>query len=271
MVFGGVNLLLAFDIGNSSISVGVFDITNRTSPKIICDFKLTSRDASADEYTIIIKDFLSRNISDCSQVTSAAISSVVPSLTDKFIRVANNICNSQPFVVSCGIRTGFGIKIKNPEQLGTDIVSNVAAALNVISCPLAILDMGTATTITVVDADKNIIGTIIAPGVKIALDALYMSAAQISDVVLNGELELIGNDTKSSVSSGIINGNALMIDGFIRNIREELGIKESGKKLNLVATGGLSELILPHLRNKFDFDKNLTLKGLAVLYCKNHK
>ncbi len=264
-------MLLAIDIGNSSISVGVFDISDKTSPQIICDFKLTSRDASADEYTILLKDFLSRNLGDCSQVKSVAISSVVPSLTDKFMRVAYNICNSQPFVVSSGIRTGFGIKIKNPEQLGTDIVSNVAAALNTATAPLVILDMGTATTITVVDANKNILGTIIIPGVKISLDALYNSAAQLGDIVLNTQMELIGNDTKSSISSGIINGNSLMIDGFLRNIREELSIKETGNKLSLFATGGLSELILPHMRNKFIFDKNLTLKGLAVLYCLNRK
>lgn len=264
-------MLLAIDIGNSSTSIGVFDISDKKAPKILFDFKLTSRDSSADEYTILIKDFLSRNLDEPSQVDCAVISSVVPSLTDKFIRVVSNICKTQPFIISSGIRTGFGIKIKNPEQLGTDIVSNVAAALNTYDAPLIVLDMGTATTITVVDGNKNVLGTIIIPGVKIALDALYSSAAQIGDIVLDSAPELIGRDTKSSICSGIINGNSLMIDGFLRNIREELDIKNSGEKLNLIATGGLSELILPHLRNKFLFDKNLTLRGLAVLYCNNRK
>lgn len=263
-------LLLAIDIGNSSTAIGIFNISDKQSPKILTDFKITSRDSSADEYTIILKDFISRSF-DLTQINCAVISSVVPSLTDKFITAAANICKSQPFVISSGIRTGFGIKIKNPEQLGTDIVSDVAAALNLFSTPLVVLDMGTATTITVVDADKNILGTIIVPGIKISLDALFNSAAQLSDIVLSENMEFIGKDTKSSISSGIINGNALMIDGFLRNIREELNLKETGEKLNLVATGGLSELILPHLRNKFNFDKNLTLKGLAVLYCLNRK
>lgn len=261
-------MLLAIDIGNSSISIGVFDISDKLSPKIITHFKITAKDLSADEYTVLIKDFLSRN---SAYVNCAVICSVVPSLTDALSRAAQNLCGKQPFIISSGIRTGFGIKIKNPEQLGTDIVSNVAAALQTIDAPLAILDMGTATTLTVVDSDKFILGTIIIPGLKIALDALYDSAAQLSDIVLDNEPELIGRDTKSSICSGIINGNALMIDGFIRNIRDELNIKGTGQKLGLVATGGLSNLILPHLRNKFTYDEFLTLKGQAYLYCINHK
>lgn len=264
-------MLLAIDIGNSSTSVGVFDITDKSSPNLIADFKITSRDSSADEYTIILKDFLSRVIDEISLIKHSVISSVVPRLTDKFLRAAENISNNQPFVVASGIHTGFGIRIKNPEQLGTDIVSNISAAVNLYSSPLVVLDMGTATTITVVDENKTILGTIITPGVKISLDALYNSAAQLNDIVLDEKLELIGKDTRTSVSSGIINGNALMIDGFLRNIRDELNIKERGLKLNLVATGGLSELILPHLRNKFEFDKNLTLKGLAYLFSINRK
>lgn len=261
-------MLLAIDIGNSSISVGVFDISDKLCPKIVVSFKITAKDFSADEYTVRINDFLLRSHV---QVTNAVISSVVPSLTDVLSRAAFNICGKKPFIIASGIRTGFGIKIKNPEQLGSDIVCNVAAALHIMDAPLAILDMGTATTITVVDGNKCILGTIIIPGLKISLDALYDSAAQLSDITLESTPEIIGNDTKSSICSGIINGNALMIDGFIRNIREEIGIKESGAKLGLVATGGLCNLILPHLRNKFSFDESLTLFGMVYLYLNNNK
>ena len=264
-------MLLAIDIGNSSTSVGIFDITDKNSPILISDFKIMSRDSSSDEYTIILNDFISRISQSSINIDSSVISSVVPSLTDKFVRAAENISKRRPFIISSGIRTGFSIKIKNPEQLGTDIVSNVAAAVNFYTAPLVILDLGTATTITVVDENKSILGTIITPGIKISLDALYNSAAQLSDIVLDENLQLIGKDTKSSISSGIINGNAFMIDGFLRNIREELNTKDGASKFSLVATGGLCELILPHLRNKFEFDKNLTLKGLAKLYCLNSK
>lgn len=260
-------MLLAIDIGNSSISVGVFDISNREQPIITSNFKITSKDLSADEYTVRISDFLVRNRL---QVNAAVISSVVPSITDALSRAALKICGKKPFLITNGIRTGFGIKIKNPEQLGSDIVCNVAAALKLSGSPLAILDMGTATTITVVDTTKTVLGTIIIPGIKISLDALYDCAAQLSDIYLDTEPEIIGKDTKASICSGVINGNALMIDGFIRNIREELNIKESGEKLNLVATGGLCNLILPHLRNKFIFDDTLTLFGMVYLYLTNN-
>lgn len=264
-------MLLAIDIGNSSTSVGIFDITDKSSPEILYDFKITSRDSSADEYTIILKDFISRISADSAFIDATVISSVVPSLTDKFIRAAKNICCKHPFIISSGIRTGFGIKIKNPDQLGSDIVCNVAAALKSVSSPIIILDMGTATTLTAIDGKNCILGTIIIPGIKISLEALYNSAAQINDIVLSDSNDLIGRDTKSSICSGIINGNAFMIDGFVRNIRDEFKSLDHDCKPQLIATGGLAELILPHLRNNFLFDKNLTLKGLAVLYCLNTK
>lgn len=272
-------MLLALDIGNSNISVGVFDLAANQSPKILTHFKISAKEISTDEYTVLIKDFLLRHdIYDVSCATASArivdtavLSSVVPNLTDTLYRAAQNLCGKPPFVISNGIRTGFGIQIKNPEQLGTDIVCNVAAALQNFDAPCAVLDMGTATTLTVVDEKKNILGTIIIPGMRISLNALYDSAAQLSDIVLDNTAELIGRDTRSSVCSGIINGNVYMIDGFIRNIRDELGITGSETKLSLIATGGLATYILPHLRNKFTYAETLTLEGQAILYAKNHK
>lgn len=272
-------MLLALDIGNSNVSVGVFEIAANQDPRIITHFKISAKEISTDEYTILIKDFLLRNhIYDASHADSSAcvidaavLSSVVPNLTDTLYRAAQNLCGTPPFVISNGIRTGFGIQIKNPEQLGTDIVCNVAAALQITDAPCAILDMGTATTLTVVDSKKNVLGTIIAPGMRVSLNALYDSAAQLSDIVLDDSTELIGRDTRSSICSGIINGNAYMIDGFVRNIREQLGITGTETKLSLIATGGLAEYILPHLRNKFIYEETLTLQGQAVLYAKNHK
>lgn len=272
-------MLLAIDIGNSSIGVGVFNISDSQSPDLITNFKITAKDLSSDEFTILIKDFLSRvqiypaheSKTNERSIDAAVISSVVPRLTNTLAQTAKNICGKQPFVVANGIRTGFGIQIKNPEQLGTDIVSNVSAALELAATPLVVLDMGTATTITVVDKKLTIIGTIIAPGLKISLDALYDSAAQIGDTVLDANVSLIGKDTKSSICSGIINGTAFMIDGFVRNIREELAVKDTGDKLSLVATGGLAKRVLPYLKNKFTYVETLTLEGLANLYLKNHK
>ncbi len=273
-------MLLAIDIGNSNVSIGVFKLTAKLPPELVTHFKISASQMSVDEYTAHITDFLSRsgicsyshsNANENSIIDSAAVSSVVPSLTPILFEAAKKICGKKPFMVTSGIRTGFEMKIKNPEQLGADIVCNCTAALAIFNSPTVILDMGTATTLTVIDNKLTIIGTIIIPGLRVSLEALYNSAAQLNDITLDSNVELIGKDTRSAVGSGIINGNAFMIDGFVRNIREELGLTGSDTKLLLIATGSHSEYILPCLRNKFKYSEALTLMGLAVLYQKNNK
>ena len=263
-------MLLALDIGNSSISVGIFDISD-ADPMIISSFKISRKSYSADEYSMLIKDFISRTdpfnnlCTDC-----AVISSVVPELTDILSVAAYQICGSSPLIIDSGIRTGFSIRIKNPEQLGSDIVCNIAAALHLSDPPFAILDMGTATSLTVVNTNVEVIGTIIIPGLKVSMTALSDSAALLNTVSLEYCDELIGRDTQSAIQSGVINGNVYMIDGFIRNIREKI-TAGTDNKLGLIATGGLAERIIPHTRNRFDYHENLTLYGLAYLYIKNRK
>ena len=276
----GVTMLLAFDIGNSSVSIGVFELSPCDDPKLISSFKISNKPYSSDEYTMYISSILSqrgfsfKNYSqsdDSKMITRSVISSVVPSLTPIISETAESICGRKPFIITSGIRTGFGIKIKNPEELGADIVCNVAAALHSTQVPLAILDMGTATTITFVDYTKFIVGTVIMPGLAVSMNALSDSAALLGDVPLERGDTLIGKNTEEAVNSGVINGTIYMIDGFIRNIRESYVNKDSTKKLSLVATGGLSNIIIPHTRNKFVFDENLTLFGAALLFQRNTK
>lgn len=271
-------MLLAIDVGNSNISVGVCRFASDRTPELVCHFKFGTNNYSPDELSVTLEGFLRRfgvltadGTNDASALNAAVISSVVPQLTDAVRIAAESLCGVQPFIIANGIKTGFNFRIKNPEQLGTDIVSNVAAALAKADAPLAVLDMGTATTITVVDNNLSILGTIIIPGLRTSLNALCSSAAQLSDIPLDGNLELIGRDTRASISSGVLNGSAYMIDGFIRNIREELGLKESGTSLSLVATGGLFPLVRPLLRNKFLYSETLTLLGQCRLYAQNHK
>ncbi len=268
-------MLLAFDIGNSSVSIGVFELFRDSSHKLLASFKISNKPYSADEYTLHIKDFLTRSGFSTdpkdkeSGITSAVISSVVPRLTDIIKECAYKITGKSPFIVSGGTKTGFGIKIKNPEELGADIVCNVAASLHLSKSPLAILDMGTATTITVVDSKNNILGGIITPGLALSMNALTDSAALLSTVRIENYGILIGRDTEECINSGVINGNVYMIDGFIRNIRDAVVDKESGEKLSLIATGGLVKNIIPYTKHKFTYYENLTLEGCAYLYSKN--
>ena len=262
-------MLLAVDVGNSNISVGVCRCAVAHAPEIVCHFKFGTHNYAPDELCAAIDGFLRRF--GASRPDAAVVSSVVPQLTAAVCTAAESLCGAKPFLISSGIRTGFGIRVKNPEQLGTDIVSNVAAALTLAEAPLIVLDMGTATTITVVSAEKTVLGTIIAPGLQTSMRALYSSAAQLGDIPLDSKPELIGRDTRASISSGVLNGNALMIDGFVRNIRETLETKAQGTSLSLLATGGAFPLVEPLLRNKFAYSDTLTLLGEAVLYAQNVK
>jgi len=280
-------MLLALDIGNSSISAGVYSIHSKfISHTLVCTFKISSKFMTADEYAIAIHNFLQlydirsklqsvENYESVSEadgervIDCAVIASVVPALTDILAKAVVKLCGKPPFIIGQGTRTGFGIKIKNPEQLGADIVANTTAALAVCEPPLVILDVGTATTLTVVDENRDLLGIVIMPGLKIAMSALSLSAAQLSDVRLERPDELIGRDTSSSIRSGVINGQIFAIDGFIRNVREQLHTKESGKTLGLIATGGLANYVLPYMRNKFTYDETLTLSGEVCLFRKN--
>lgn len=281
-------MLLAIDIGNSSVSCGVFDLDEcsggHSSP--ILDFKITTKSISSDEYALLISNFLalkniypapssvySRNTSDVgpnvSFIDRAAIASVVPALTDTLARAAELLSGQPPFIVGTGIKTELGIHIKNPQQLGADIVANAAAAAEIAPTPLVILDVGTATTLTVVDKNKNILGTIIMPGLRVSLSALSGSAAQLNDVALRVPPVLIGRDSVESIQSGVLYGHILMIDGFIRNIREQYPELVASDKLSLISTGGLSDRITPYLRNKFTDCPALTILGIAKLYILN--
>jgi len=287
-------MVLAIDIGNSSISCGVFRIPvpnadSNCAPVCAAHFKIASKNLSADEYLLIIHQFLflhhiqpavsltesansvnpqnTYGYADADILNACVISSVVPALTDAVSKAAHKLTGKTPFLIGQGIRTGFQIRIKQPEQLGADIVSNIAGAFLYHEQPFAVLDVGTATTITFVNCNKEVPGIIIMPGLTVSMEALSESAALLAQVPLEKSPELLGKNTSESVRSGVINGHALMIDGFLRNIRENY--LEHGEKLGLIATGGLASAVLPCCMNKFRYIPDLTLIGAVQLYQKN--
>lgn len=283
-------MILAIDIGNSSISCGVFrytaDADLTTDDSCLCRFKIAAKHLSEDEYMLLFCQFLSYHgigfqssgmqspfamptTSDPSRTLDACvIASVVPSLTDTIARAAKTLTGVQPLLIGHGVRTGFGIKIQNPEQLGADIVANVAGAFLYVEPPFVVLDVGTATTLTYVNCQKEVFGTIIIPGIAVSMAALTDSAALLSTVSLEKPQELLGKSTSESIRSGVIGGHVLMIDGFLRNIRETYGNVDD-KKLSLIGTGGLAPSILPYCRNKISYVADLTLRGAVALYRKN--
>lgn len=259
-------MLLAIDIGNSMIKFAVY---NKSSLEKTAGFQIAASSIrSADEYKLHINQFLfAFQLID--QIDASVIASVVPSLTTPIYQAATQICGRKPFMVGAGTHTGFKINIDVHSQLGADIVANVAAARLFCMSPFVVVDMGTATTLTAVDRNGNIIGTIIHPGLKISLDVLADSAALLNDVPLVKPAMLIGQNSISSMQSGIVNGHICMIDGFIRQLRQTLC--QENETLSLVATGGHAETVIPYCRNKMKIDSDLTVRGAAALYFANRK
>ncbi|MBQ3528725.1 MAG: type III pantothenate kinase [Clostridia bacterium] len=256
-------MLLAFDIGNTNIKVGVF---NDSCENMICSFAISSATIrTSDEYYLLIKQMLS-DYSVFDKLNASVISSVVPSITESISNAVFKICNRKPFVIGSGTRTGFPIKIDVQAQLGADIVSNTAAAFLCRKPPFVVVDLGTATTVTAVDSSGCLVGTSIIPGATVSLNALNSSAALLSDTTLNTPVSIIGKNSHDSICSGVYYSNVFAIDGFINALTKELC--KNGEKLAVIGTGGLSEVILPACRDDFLVAKDLTLKGAAHLfYC----
>ena len=167
-------------------------------------------------------------------------------------------------VVGPGVKTGLNILMDNPGQVGSDLIVNAVAGLKYYGEPIIIIDMGTATTISVVDEKKNYIGGMILPGVKVSLESLVNRTSQLPRISLEAPKKIIGKNTIDCMKSGIIMGQAASMDGMIERIWEELGYRAA-----VVATGGLAGCIVPYCKQKIVYDNELTLKGLNIIYHKN--
>lgn len=266
MLIGGKIMLLSVDIGNSTVKFGFFSKVGIT-PEI--SFSVSSSDKrTADEYLILLRSFLFQNNID-EEISDAVIASVAPSVAISVSDAVRTLIGHEPFFITSGTHTGFRILIDDPGELGADIVSNAAAVLSIASAPIVVADLGTATTLTVINKNGELCGSVIIPGAGLSLDALSDTAELLSRVSVTHPDSLIGKNSKDSITSGIVNGNIFMIDGFIRNFREKLC--EDGDKLSLVATGGYSRTIIPYCRNKFEIIDDLTLAGAALLYKRNRR
>ena len=253
-------MILAIDIGNTNIVLGGFE-----GETILFIERISTNQAATDlEYASDVKTALDVHNIDPKEVQGAILSSVVPSVTNTFQRAVQKYLNVSVTVVEPGMKTGLSIVINNPAQLGSDLVVGAVAGIQEYSLPLIIIDMGTATTISVVDDKKHYISGMIMPGVQISLDALTTRASQLSGISIEEPKKIIGKNTVDCMKSGILYGNAAAVDGIIDRIEEELG-----QKVTVIATGGMSRKIIPHCKRKMILDGELLLKGLQIVYEKN--
>lgn len=254
-------MVFAVDIGNTHIVIGCFDEQGkiRFTERISTDPRATDF-----EYAVSFKSVLEIHGADVNGLEGAIISSVVPSITDTVRSAIKKISGITAMVVGPGIRTGLSIKIDNPAQLGSDLVVGAVAGIHEYPCPLVIIDMGTATIISVIDKNKSYLGGMLMPGVKVSLEALTSRTSQLPTIGFEPPKRLIGRNTVECMKSGFLHGNAACIDGMLERISDELGEEPFA-----VATGGLASVIAPLCRKNVTVDDDLMLKGLMLIYNKN--
>jgi type III pantothenate kinase len=256
-------MILAIDVGNTNIVLGGVD---RDKIHFIARIS-TNRDRTADEYTIDFKHIMEIYGVTRGDVEGAIISSVVPPLVSPLKTAAERFTGQSPLIVGPGVKTGLNIRIDDPGQLGSDMVVTAVATLAKYPLPQIVVDMGTATTISVIDKDGYFIGGQIVPGVRISHDALASHTSLLTKVSLEAPSRVIGRGTIECLQSGLIYGNASMIDGLIQRIEDELG-----QKATVIATGGIAQTIIPCCTRKdIVIDNDLLVKGLWIIYDKNRR
>lgn len=254
-------MILAIDIGNTNIVIGAIQ-----KQKIIFTARIsTNSKRTSDEFAFIIGGILENHQINPRDMEGGIVSSVVPELKAVMQHTMEQLTGKPILVVGSGLRTGLNIRTDDPAQLGSDLVLAAVAAVAKYPKPIIVYDFGTATTLSVIDPQGNYIGGMIIPGMRLSIDALSAQAAQLPYVHLEKPQQFVGSNTVNCMQSGVVYGNAAMIDGLSARVEEFLGMPAT-----VVATGGLVHLVAPYCKRKLICDDHLLLDGLRILYEKNH-
>lgn len=246
-------MLLTSDIGNTNITLGLFD-----DEALVEEFRLASdKDLSLEEYEVLLKSlFKDFKIDGC------IVGSVVEELNNKFISAVRNVFGIEPVFLTNKINTGVKIKTDFPDEVGADRIANAIGAYVLYNKPTIVVDFGTATTFDIINAEGEFIGGMIAPGINLQMKVLNKFTSKLPRIDVAISTKAIGHNTTDAILSGVIRGTACMIDGLVKQCEKELG-----QKAVLVATGGYSGLIANYLERPFDYiNPTLTLEGLRHLY-----
>ena len=255
-------MILVVDIGNSNVVIGGVE-----GEKILFEARVrTEATKTSDEYCIDLKSILDIYNVDKTAIEGSIIASVVPQVLNTFQTAVMKLTGKKALVVGPGLKTGLNIAIDNPSQTGADLVVGCVAALREHKPPMIVIDMGTATTMVVLDKNGALIGGSISPGVKISMDALTGGTALLPGLQPDQPKRAIGRNTTDCMRSGIMLGAACMLDGMIERMEEELGYQTK-----VIVTGGIAKFVVPMCRREMTYDKDLLVKGLAALYRENKR
>ena len=250
-------MLLALDIGNTNITLGVFD-----GERLAATWRLSTDHAKMpDEYSVTLTQLLRLRGMTVSNVDAVALCSVVPPLTPTFVELCRGFFGVEPLVVGAGTRTGIRILYDNPRDVGADRIVDAAAAMKLYGGPVIVVDMGTATVFDAVTADGDYLGGAIVTGMNIAHDALFSNTSQLRRVELVSPETAIGRNTIHAIQSGIVLGYADLVRGMVARFDRELG---GGAKV--VATGGMAHIIEKEAGVFDDVNPDLTLTGLRLIH-----
>lgn len=253
-------MILAVDVGNTEIVIGGFE----SDDLIFVSGVSTHAKKTEDEFAVAFTSVLLLHNVSRSEIEGAIISSVVPMLNNTVKNALKYAFGVDSLIVGPGVKTGISIHCDAPSTVGTDLVCAAVASYTVYGAPSLVIDMGTATKMLAVDKNGTFVGVSIMPGVNISLKALVDSTAQLPQISLESPRFVIGKNTVDSMRSGMIYGTASMLDGMIDRFCKELGYD-----VNIVATGGVAETIIPFCKHNIILDKHLVLKGLKTIYYKN--
>ena len=255
-------MILTIDIGNSNIVLG-----GVRDKEIVFEARLrTEVTKTSDQYCVDLKILMEVYGVSNKDIEGTIIASVVPQVLNSMRTAIQKLTGKVPLVVGPGLKTGLNILLENPGQTGADLVVADVAALREHKPPLIVIDMGTATTMSVLDKTGAHIGGCIIPGVKISMDALTDKTALLPGLQLDQPKRAIGRNTIDAMRSGIMLGTACMLDGMVERMEAELGCKTT-----VIATGGIAKFIVPMCKTPMIYDKDLIIKGLAALYADNKR
>ena len=255
-------MILTIDIGNSNIVLG-----GVRDQEIVFEARLrTEATKTSDQYCVDLKILMEVYGVSNKDIEGTIIASVVPQVLNSMRTAIQKLTGKVPLVVGPGLKTGLNILLENPGQTGADLVVADVAALREHKPPLIVIDMGTATTMSVLDKNGAHIGGCIIPGVKISMDALTDKTALLPGLQLDQPKRAIGRNTIDAMRSGIMLGTACMLDGMVERMEAELGCKTT-----VIITGGIAKFIVPMCKTPMIYDKDLLIKGLAALYRDNKR
>ena len=253
-------MLLAVDVGNTNIVIGVFD-----GERLVADYRLHTDDrATGDELGVMVTDLLDRRDITPADVHAVMVSNVVPTLQRAVDRLSRGYFDHEPLMLGPGLRTGIRIRVDDPREVGADRIANAVAARHLYGVPAILVDFGTATTFDAIGPDGDYLGGAIAPGIQISHDALVSHAALLSRVELVPPASPIGRNTTTSMQAGIVFGYVGLVEGLVVRFQHELG-----SHANVIATGGIAAQLAPLIPAITVVDERLTLTGLRLIYEQN--